>query len=345
MIKQADMRSIEPSVFSGGPDLLRAGQRQLTLTVFLAFILFLVTGCSPESSGESEKKASATESVSAMPAALSVMLPGLEVTDYIVISSKRTGRTRMAYLLKLKISNSSSESYLNVVGSLLSVPPHITIIDGDVIIGNVPPNSTVLSQGTFGIDMDLAQSTLFDDLVWQITGDIEPPPPPPPPGSGPTRTGIFMNIDGDSIPGEATSDSHEDWIELTSVVDGLRRDNLATGSSRRRSSFVFDGLQVMKLIDSSSPKLREALAEGRIFTEVEIDIIKSCGDNAYTAYAITLSIARIEALNLQGGADDRPTEEIGFNYTRMENMYTPVESDCSLLSPILSTQDGEILDL
>lgn len=286
------------------------------------------------------------QTVSAMmPATQSITLPDLVVTDYIVVSSRRTGRTRMEYVLKLKVSNSSSESYLDVVGTLVSVPSNIVIIDSIAIIGGVPPNSTVLSEGTFTIDMNLAQGTLFDDLVWQIVGDVKPPPPPPPPGTGPDSTGIFMSIDGNSIPGEATSDSHRDWIELTGIMDGLHRDNAATGSTRRRSSFVFDGVRVMKIIDRSSPTLREALAKGRIFTEVEIDVIRSCGGNAYTAYAITLSITRIEALNLQGEADDRPTEEIGFNYTRMENMYTPIDTDCSLLPPIFSTQDGEILNL
>lgn len=166
------------------------------------------------------------------------------------------------------------------------------------------------------------------------------------PGERPSTPGKFMNIDDLRIPGEATSDSHRDWIELTSVMDGMHREGLdASGSNRRRSSVVFDGFHVGKLLDRSSPKLREAIADGTIFTEVEIDIVASCGGNAYTAFAITLSTARIEQLESKGGRKEKSSENISFNYSRMETIYTPVNDDCSLDAPVFSTQDGELLEL
>ena len=120
---------------------------------------------------------------------------------------------------------------------------------------------------------------------------------------------------------------------------------LEPGSTRRRSSFVFDGVQVMKRLDRSSPELRESLANGRIFGEVLIDVIYACGENFYTAYAITLSPAQVDALQLHGEETARPTEEVSFNYTRITTMYTPVTEDCRLLSPVFSTQDGALLSL
>jgi len=305
------------------------------------------SGGGSSDSGSSDGGFVAGELIAAMPSAMSVILPGLVVTDYVVVSSRRTGRTRMEYVLRLKISNSGSDSYDDVMATLLFVPNHILIVDSIATIGKVPANSTILSPDSFTVDVNLAESTLFEDLVWLIEGDVSSPPPPSPPGPRPTRAGIFMSIDNNSIPGESNSDSHRDWIELTRIMEGLHRDGAASssGGSRLRSSFVFDGVQVMKLLDRSSPKLRQALAQGEIFGEVKIDVIKACGGNPYTAYAITLSIARIEALSLQAEDFNRPTEELAFNYTRIETMFTPVDRSCTLLPPIYSTQDGEILEL
>ncbi len=297
--------------------------------------------------GEPQESSSAgtdLPTIAAKPSPVSSMLPGMTVTDFVVVSSRRTGRTVMEYVLGLKVS-SSSTPYDGVLATLSGVPSHITVIDNSATIGKVPPNSTILSQDTFTLLVDLSISTSFDDFIWIIDGDVNTPPPPPPPGSRPDAPGIYMNIDDLRIPGEATSDSHQNWIELTSVMDGIRREGLAAGSSRRRSSFVFDGLEVTKLLDKSGPKLREAIAQGTIFTEVEIDIIASCGGNTYTAFAITLSIARIDGFASSAEADRVPGETVSFEYTRIETMYTPVRPDCGLEPPIYATQDGEILEL
>lgn len=332
---------------------------RLLLNLSLGLVLVMLLSACTSSDGESDQTGdSVTEeqqntstadsnlpTIAAQPSPVSSMLPGMTVTDFVVVSTRRTGRTVMEYVLGLKISNSSSTPYDGVLATLSGVPGHITVTDNSVTIGKVPPNSTILSQDTFTLLVDLSISTSFDDFIWIIDGSSSTPPPPPNPGSRPDAPGIYMNIDDLSIPGEATSDSHQNWIELTSVMDGIRREGLSAGASRRRSSFVFDGLEVTKSLDKSSTKLREAIARGTIFTEVEIDIIASCGGNTYTAFAITLSIARIDGFASAADADQVPDEAISFDYTRIETMYTPVRSDCALESPIYATQDGAILDL
>ena len=295
--------------------------------------------------GGSGGSSAALVSFAAMPSPLSTMLPGLSVTDFVVVSTRPTGRTTMEYVLRLKISNGSSQSYRDVQAILLGAPQHIVIIDDIATVGDVPPNSTILSNDSFIIDVNLALSTSFDDFVWQIEGDVKPPSPPPTPGPRPGAAGIFMKIEDPDIPGDSVSNSHPDWIVLTSVTEGLRRDNLASGSTRRRSSFVFDGAHVGKLLDRSSPKLREALAKGTIFGEVRIEIIEDCGGSLYTPLALTLTTARLEQLSLSAEQSEQPIENVSFNYTRIEAMYTPVEDDCSLLPPLYSTQDGELLGL
>ena len=294
---------------------------------------------------EATSAAGGTSSLPSSPITNANPLPALSVTDYVVVSSRRTGRTRTEYTLKIKVANSSSQRYENVMATLVSVPAHITIVDSIVNMDTVPPNAVVLSPDTFIIDVNLAVSTSFEALLWDFEGDVAQPPPPPPPSGGPSAPGIYMNIDDNAIPGESTSASHKDWIELYAFTEGLHRDNLgATGSTRIRSSFVFDGVTADKQLDKSSPKLREAIVDGRFFGEIKIDIIAQCGGSNYTAYAITLSTAQVVDLSLAGG-NENPTEEIGLMYGRIETMYTPVASDCTLLSPIYSTQDGALLSL
>lgn len=289
---------------------------------------------------ESEPDTDITQPLTINANALSV----LSVTDYVVVSTRRTGRTRTEYTLKIKVANSSATTYENVLATLVSAPAHITVIDSTVNFSRVPAHSTTISPDTFTVDVDLAISTSFDELVWNFEGDVVAPPPPPPNGH-PTQPGYFMSIDNNLIPGDSTSSSHRDWIVLSEFTEGLHRDDTGTsGSTRTRSSFVFDGVTVGKLLDRSSPKLREALADGRFFGEVKIDIIATCNGSLYTAYANTLSSAQIVALTMTG-SEQRPTENIGLIYSRIETMYTPVSDDCTLLPPVYSTQDGELLRL
>lgn len=349
---------------------------QLLRLAVLVLVLVAASGCTGGSESESQDEVAVTESggigdpndatsvddsgsdddgnggstaslvsIAAMPSPLSTMLPGLIVTDFVVVSSVPTGRTTMEYVLRLKISNSSSQTYRDVQATLQGAPQHIVIIDDVATVGDVPPNSTILSSDSFIVDVNLALNTSFDDFVWLIEGDVKPPPPPQPPGPRPGAAGIFMKIEDPEIAGESKSDSHRDWIVLTSVMEGLHRDNLSSGSTRRRSSFVFDGTHVGKLLDRSSPKLRETLADGTIFGEVRIEIVEDCGGNLYTPLVLTLTTAALERLSLHAEQSDRPTENLSFNYSRIEAMYTPVEDDCTLLPPLFSTQDGELLKL
>lgn len=287
----------------------------------------------------------AGDSIAARLSPLSSLLPGLSVIDFVVVGSRRVGRTTMEYVLRLKLGNAATTSYENVVATLTGAPAHIAIIDPVAVVGDVPPNSTIVSADSFTLHVDLSLSTSFDDFVWLIEGDVPPPAQPPPPKQGTGSPGIYMNVDNLRIRGESTSKLHRDWIELSSLGDGLRRIGTSTDPTRERTQFVFDGVHLTKDLDRSSVELREALLRGTIFTEVEIDFVARCGDTVFTALAITLSTARIEAFASAANADDVPSESLSFNYTRIETMYTRANPDCTLDTPVFSVQDGKLLEL
>jgi type VI secretion system secreted protein Hcp len=126
------------------------------------------------------------------------------------------------------------------------------------------------------------------------------------------------------IKGEATAakDGHKDQIEILSfnaaeaqaavrdVASGQasgKRDaasGLATGK-RQHKPFVFT-----KEIDKSSPKLAEAVANGKVFKTIEI------GDESGT---YTLTDVVISSVQPSSGGD-RPMESLSLNYTKIEWM-------------------------
>jgi type VI secretion system Hcp family effector len=271
-----------------------------------------------------------------------VLLSQIQINDYVLVSSSRVGRTVSEYTLRAIATNNVSTQYTNVTATLVSAPANVTIVDNIVVFGTVPGNTDTTSVDEFVIRVDLQVKTSLNDLVWQVNGTV--------PGSGggggggsPEQAGIFMSIDGnDVIKGDATSKSHESWIVLNSFSEGS---NIifgdGTGGTRPTAQLGFDGVMVSKDLDSSSPLLRDALADGDYFAEVEIDIVKTCDTSLYTAYAITLTLSALSSLEMSSSSSGGvPSENLVFEYTRIETMYTPVDRDCVLGTPIYSFQDA-----
>lgn len=271
-----------------------------------------------------------------------VLLTQVVINDYIVVSTRRVGRTVTEYTLRAVATNNSATRYTNVTATLLSAPPHITVVDNNVTFGTVIGNSDTTSADEFILAVDLSVKTSLKDLVWRIDGTV-----PSTGGSGgggsPEQAGIFMSIDGNAaIKGGSNSGSHRDWIELLSFSEGSSAiPGDTTGGTRPSVRVNLEDVTVSKHLDISSPKLRQALAEGDIFTEVKIDVIRTCGGSPFTEYAITLSVSSLTSLQMSGsGTNEQLEENLSFNYSRIETMYTPVGPGCRFESPIYSFQDA-----
>jgi type VI secretion system Hcp family effector len=307
----------------------------LALRLVILALALSLAGCKSDS-----ESAQATGDLTNQPS--TTLLSQVMINDYVVVSTRRVGRTITEYTLRAIATNTSSTRYTNVAATLTSVPPHITIVDNSVTFGTVVGNSNTTSADEFIIAVDLSVNTSLLDLVWRVDGTI--------PGTGggggggsPSQVGIFMSIDDNAnIKGESISESHQDWIELLSFSEGSSVAIGSTSGSTRPSVKVnLEGVTVSKLMDISSPKLRLALAEGDIFTDIKIDIIKSCNGSPYTEYAITLTVSSLTALQMSSATpNERPTENLSFNYSRIETMYTPVGPGCKFEAPIYSYQDA-----
>jgi len=267
----------------------------------------------------------------------------IDKKNFVVVSSRRVGRTVSEYSLRAIANNTGSRQFTNVTATLTSSPANITVVDGSLNFGSVTGNATITSTDVFIIQVDLRVKTSFNSLIWQVNGDVVTGGGGGGGGGpGPELTGIFMSIDDNVIKGEVTSNSHKDWIELLSWTEGSSQSgSLHTGAGGGAGKLNIQDVSISKYVDSSSPLLRLAVAEGRIFNEVKIDVIKSCGSGRnYTQYAITLTPALLASVSAGGGGGkDRLTENASINFSRIETMYTPVGPDCRLEAPIYSYQD------
>jgi len=132
----------------------------------------------------------------------------------------------------------------------------------------------------------------------------------------------FLKIDG--IDGESTDDKHKSWIEVLSYSFGVSQ----TASSSQSSSgggtterANFQDLSIVKLLDSSTPKLMLSCAKGEHIKEVKLELCRAGGDKLlYMEYKLSNGI--ISSLSNGGGGGGEPTESVSFNYGKIELTYT-----------------------
>jgi type VI secretion system secreted protein Hcp len=307
----------------------------VSLTVRLVALLLVISLAGCKSGNEPAQSISSYTSAFELVSLSSV----LSISEYQVVSSRRVGRTVTEYTLRAVVTNIGATRYTEVAATLTSVPSNMTIVDGSVFFGTVIENDNTTSADEFIITVDLSVPTSLDSLVWQVNG-VKPPPPGG--GTTPGEAGIFMSIDNNAvIQGEVSSKGHENWIKLLAWSEGSSQSgSLHVGGGGGAGKLNLQDVSITKFIDSASVKMRLAVAEGDVFSEVKIDYIKSCGKNLYTEYAITLSPSMVTSVSSGGsGGEDRLSENVTFNYSRIETMYTPVDSNCRPGKPIYSYQD------
>jgi type VI secretion system Hcp family effector len=255
--------------------------------------------------------------------------------DLTLVSSVRTARTVQQYTISAIARNQGNKQYRNVTAQLISVPTGITVLDGNLNFGNLAANSSASSTDEFVIQLNLRTSPTpqLSDMRWQFHGDEVLQPP-----AKPAQSGIFISFDNNAIKGEVRSASHDGWIELLNWQDGALAYYDATSGGSGAGKAVLTDVAVTKFIDSASPLLREALVKGRMFDEVKIDVIRSCNQQYYTQYAISLFNVLLSSVQAASNSGNKPVEQLSLNIRSAESSYTPVGPDCQLQQPIYSYQ-------
>ncbi|MEN3332487.1 MAG: type secretion system secreted protein Hcp [Blastocatellia bacterium] len=131
----------------------------------------------------------------------------------------------------------------------------------------------------------------------------------------------------ESIDGECTDSAHEGWIEVLSYSSGVDQPASASASSSGNLSSQranFHPFTIVKALDKASPKLALGAASGETFPSAILQLCRASGDKqAYMEYKLTDVIVSSFRAGGNGSSDNTvPTEEVAFNYGKIEWKYT-----------------------
>jgi type VI secretion system secreted protein Hcp len=130
---------------------------------------------------------------------------------------------------------------------------------------------------------------------------------------------MFLKID--SIAGESTDSVHKGDIQVLAYSWGAKAPvDAATGLATGKSKFA--PLTVTKYQDSSSTFLFTAIATGTKFKQAVLANRKPGGTAPLDFLTITLTNVNVLELTLNGGGgDERLTEQVQLNYSKIEFQY------------------------
>ena len=148
------------------------------------------------------------------------------------------------------------------------------------------------------------------------------------------------------IKGESTDADHESWINVLSVSQSLSRPMKSgiSGSTRQRASVTCGDVICTKEMDSSTPKLIEAVCDGRDFDVVNIDVCTSTGGaKRVPYYQWTLHNVRVSSYDVSGQGDDGGVfyETISLNFEKIEWTYDKMGKDGKSTGKIEASWDVE----
>lgn len=89
----------------------------------------------------------------------------IETSSMELVSSSRSGRTTLDYTYKATFTNNGANAS-NVTGIVNSTSPAIQVIEGTVVIGDIPTSTPTTSDDTFTIRIDRTVPFNPDDLLW-----------------------------------------------------------------------------------------------------------------------------------------------------------------------------------
>jgi type VI secretion system secreted protein Hcp len=141
----------------------------------------------------------------------------------------------------------------------------------------------------------------------------------------------YLQLDG--IPGESADDKHKDWIEVLSFGHEMLQPVSSTKSSAGGASSgraQHGDFALTKLVDKSSPKLYEAVSNGKHLSKAKIEVCRAGGSQVkfmeITLEQVMVSRVQLNSADSNGssgnGVDHVPTETVHLNYGKIEWVYT-----------------------
>ena len=141
-------------------------------------------------------------------------------------------------------------------------------------------------------------------------------------GASDAASDIFLHVQtkrAGKIKGESETEGHTDDIGVSGWGWGVDA-NTAIGSTASTARRSYRHLVVTKGIDSASTALLSALVTNDEVREATLAMRKAGGE-ALDYFRMTLSGARIVAVDIDVGADGRPVEKVSFAFTKIDIEY------------------------
>jgi type VI secretion system secreted protein Hcp len=131
------------------------------------------------------------------------------------------------------------------------------------------------------------------------------------------------------IKGESTDASHKEWIDLMSVSMSIDRPTGGTNARRNKGSAHLGDIMITKELDASTPKVIEAICDGRNFGEVQIDLCSSQGGSKRVPFfTVKMKNVRVSNYSVSGhSVGDSATESMSLNYEEIEWIYDKMGKD------------------
>lgn len=134
---------------------------------------------------------------------------------------------------------------------------------------------------------------------------------------------IYMEYDGGGITGDATADSHTNWITLSSCQFGVGRGistPVGSAENREASTVSVSEVVITKEMDSASGPLWQELVKNTNGKDVTIDFTSTSagGDNTFMFVKLTNTL--VASMSFSSGGD-RPQESLSLNFTKVEVKY------------------------
>ncbi|MGD8862315.1 MAG: type VI secretion system tube protein Hcp [Myxococcales bacterium] len=134
----------------------------------------------------------------------------------------------------------------------------------------------------------------------------------------------FARFEG--VDGEATERNHAKWIQIQAFSKAAHLPAPAGGASRRRGSASFEPIRISKRLDSSSPQLEKALATGRVFPRVILELTSPGRGAGAVYYRVELRNVLVTSYQLHATGDAVPTEELTISYEEIKVSYMPTDA-------------------
>ncbi len=144
---------------------------------------------------------------------------------------------------------------------------------------------------------------------------------------------MFLKIK--DIPGESRDKTHKDEIDVLAWSWGATNSGtMHIGAGGGSGKVNVQDISVTKFVDKASPKLMEAVCEGKHIPECTL-VVRKAGGTPVEYLTIIMKECLISSYSTGGsGGEDRLTENLSINFAKFEQKYVPQTATGKADSPI-----------